>query len=391
MKFAKRMQKSLLSPSLAIAQRVRELRLKGESVINFGTRPDVPQHIKDAAISSLHDGGSTSYTDVRGLSELRYAIAEKLADENNLEVDPDQEIVVTVGAKQAIHAALIALVEEGDEVLVEDPGWVSFAPIVNLSGATPVPIPLHTKDGLVFNFDEIRGNINSSTRVLLLCNPHNPTGSVYDEAALMAISKIACEHDLIVIADEAYERLVYEQHKHISIASMSGMRERTLTVQTTSKVYNMGGWRVGWISGPSQIIDQIVNVQSNLVSCTPPFSQWGAAAALGSPIGMGGQLIEQLIVDLSKRRDFVKAGLESISGVTCPPALGGFFMFPNISKFGLSSEEFSNFLLDQAGVAVVPGSAFGNAGEGHVRILFTSTEAELEKGLNRITTALSIL
>ena len=243
----------------------------------------------------------------------------------------------------------------------------------------------------MFNFDEIRGNINSSTRVLLLCNPHNPTGSVYNEAALKAISKIACEHDLIVIADEAYERLVYEQHTHISIASMSGMRERTLTVQTTSKVYNMGGWRVGWISGPSQIIEKIVNVQSNLVSCTPPFSQWGAAAALGSPIGMGGQLIEQLVVDLSKRRDFVKAGLESISGVICPPALGGFFMFPNISKFGLSSEEFSNFLLDQAGVAVVPGSAFGNAGEGHVRILFTSTEAELEKGLNRITTALSIL
>ena len=391
MKFARRMQRSALSPSIALADRVRELRTSGADIINFGSRPDVPEHVKQAAIAYLDGGHSPAYADVRGLAELRLAIVDKLARENALDVDADSEIVVTGGAKQAVYAAVMALADRGDEVLVEDPGWVSFAPIVNLAGATPVPVPLREENRFVLDAGDLRARITPATRVVLLCNPHNPTGSVHDEHSLKAIAEAALEHDLTVVADESYERLVYDGRRHISMASLEGMRERTVTVQTTSKIYNMSGWRIGWLAAPPELVRQILTIQSNSITCPTSFAQAGAAAALREPVGMGDQPISDLLRDFAARRDVLVAGLRAIAGVNCVEAAGGFFVFPELSSFGLDSESLSHRLLEEAGVATVPGSAFGSTGEGHLRVLFASPIEEIEVGLDRMARALDSL
>ena len=220
MRLARRMQHGVLSPSVALASRVRRLRASGADIIDFGTRPDVPTHVKEAATAFLDSGASSAYTDARGLPELRHAIAAKLARENTLEVDADAEVVVTAGGKQAVYAAVMALADRGDEVLVEDPGWVSFAPIVHLAGATPVPVPLREENRFVLDPGDLRERITPATRVLLLCNPHNPTGAVHDERSLGAIAEAARAHDLVVVVDESYERLVYDGRRHVSMASL---------------------------------------------------------------------------------------------------------------------------------------------------------------------------
>ena len=385
------MRRSTLSPSVALAHRVRELRASGTDIIDFGSRPDVPAHVKRAAIAYVDNGRSPAYTDVRGLAELRHAIAAKLARENRLDVDPDSEVVVTAGAKQAVYAAVMALADGGDEVLVEDPGWVSFAPIVHLAGATPVPVALREENRFVLDAGDLRARITPATRVLLLCNPHNPTGSVHDEHSLKAIAEAVLEHDLTVVADESYERLVYDGRRHISIASLEGMRERTVTVQTTSKVYNMSGWRVGWMAAPPDLMRHVLTIQSNTVTCPTSFAQAGATAALRESVGMGDRPIADLLRDLAARRDALVAGLRAIPGVTCVEAAGGFFVFPDFSSFGLDSESLSHYLLEDAGIATVPGTAFGSTGEGRLRVLFTSPIQEIETGLERMARSLSSL
>lgn len=391
MKFARRMRRSVLSPSIALADRVRALRQSGADIIDFGSRPDIPEHVKRAAVACLDSGASPAYTDVRGLADLRHAIAEKLARENALEIDADREVVVTAGAKQAVYAAVMALADRGDEVLVEDPGWASFASIVNLAGATPVPVPLREENHFVLDAGDLREKITPATRVVLLCNPHNPTGSVHDEHSLKAVAEVALEHDLVVIADESYERLVYDGRRHVTMASLDGMRERTVTVQTTSKVYNMAGWRVGWLAAPPELVRHILSIQSNSITCPTSFAQAGAVAALRRPVGMGDRPIADLLKDFATRRDTLVAGLRAISGVTCVEAAGGFFVFPDCSGFGLDSVSLSRHLLEDAGVATMPGSAFGSTGEGRLRVLFTSPVEELEIGLDRMARSLASL
>ena len=374
---------------MALAGRVRELRAGGADIIDFGTRPDVPTHVKEAAIACLDSGASAAYTDVRGLARLRRTIADKLASENALEVDADREVVVTAGAKQAVYAAVMALVDRGDHVLVEDPGWVSFEPIVNLAGAVPVPVPLREGRGFVLDATDLRGRVTSRSRLVLLCNPHNPTGCVHDERSLRAIAEVAIEHDLAVVVDESYERLVYDGRPHVTMASLPGMRERTVTVQTTSKVYNMAGWRVGWLTAPPQLARKVLAIQSNSITCPTSFAQAGAAAALREPIGMGDRPIADLLREFSARRDALVAGLRAIPGATCVKAAGGLFVFPDFSSLGLDSASLSRHLLEDAGVATVPGSAFGGAGEGHLRVLFASPIEEIEIGVGRMARSLA--
>ena len=391
MRYARRVQHTVLSPSTALARRVRELRASGADIIDFGTRPDVPADVRKAAVACLDAGASAAYTDVRGLADLRRAIVEKLARENALEVDADSEVVVTAGAKQAVHAAVMALVDRGDEVLVEDPAWVSFAPIVNLAGAVPVPVPLREDRGFVLDARDLRERITSRSRLVLLCNPHNPTGCVHDECSLRAIAEAAIEHDLAVVADESYERLVYDGRRHVTMATLPGMRERTVTVQTTSKVYNMAGWRVGWLAAAPELVQKVLAIQSNSITCATSFAQAGAVAALRESIGMGDRPVADLVRDFAARRDALVAGLRSISGVTCVKAGGGFFVLPDFSCFGLDSVSLSRYLLEDAGIATVPGSAFGSAGEGRLRVLFASPVEEIEIGLERMARSLASL
>ena len=391
MRFAQRFSHGTVSPSVALAARVRELRARGVNIIDFGTRPDVPRHVRRAAVDSLDSGASAGYTDVRGLADLRRAIVEKLARENGLDVNADREVVVTAGAKQAVFAAVMALADRGDEVLVEDPGWVSFAPIVNLAGATPVPVPLREDKRFILDAADLRERITPATRVLLLCNPHNPTGAVHDAHSLKAIAEVVSEHDMAVVADESYERLVYDGRPYVSIASLPGMRERTVTVQTTSKVYNMGGWRIGWLVAPPEMSRHIVAIQSNTITCPTSFAQAGAVAALREPVGMGDRPIGDLVRDFATRRDALVTGLRALPGVACVNAAGGLFVFPRFSGLDVDSVSLSRHLLDNGGVATVPGSAFGDAGEGHLRVLFASPVEEIRTGLERIAQSLASL
>jgi aspartate/methionine/tyrosine aminotransferase len=384
MKFSKRAKEAEQSPSLSLAETMRKLRSNGMEITNFGTRPDVPSHVIDAAKLFLDSGKSCEYTDPRGLTDLRLAISKKLERENGIEVNPDTEVVVTLGGKQAIFAALMALIETGDEVLVEDPGWFCFKTIVSLTGGIPKPVKLHEKDSFLLNVEEINKQISTKTKILMLCNPHNPTGSVHTRDNLEKIAKLVQKNDLIVIADECWQHLLYDGNKHISFASLDGMRERTVTVNTTSKIYNMAGWRVGWASGTKEIIEKITAIQATSVTCPTSVAQAGAIAALNSTTGMGDLSFDQLKGQYSGRRELVLEGIRKITGVTCIKPLGGIFMFPNFIKLGLTSTILSSRLLLEAGIGSVPGSEFGLNGEGHLRILFTSPEEEIHRGLERM-------
>ena len=388
LRFSKRMEDITFSKSQATIRRVRELRRQGVEVIDFGTRADTPKDVKAAAMRQLETTVASLYTDARGLAELRLAIAKKLAAENGIAADPETEIIASIGGKQGIQAALLALVDSGDEVLIEDPGWLSFEPMVRIAGATPVPIALIEDNGFNFTIDDLHDKITPRTRLIILCNPHNPTGRVLDRAALEAIARVAREHDIYVLMDEAYERFMYDGRGHVSMAALDGMWSRTITVQTTSKIYNMFGWRVGWIAARAELIEKFLTINSHSITCPTSFAQAGAAAALGADIGQGDLPIATIVQNYERQRNALVAGLRAIPGITCEMPSGAYFVFPNIRRFGLSSREISLHLLENAGVATLPGSDFGNQGEGHLRLVFNAPVAEIERGLEKMATAL---
>jgi len=390
-RFADRMKNIPFSPSLAILKRIRALRQEGVEIINFGTREDTPTHAKSAAIQYLGKEAASAYTDTRGTPELREAIAYKLKAENGLIVDPDTEIVAAVGGKQGVLSALLTLVDQGDEVLLEDPGWLSFEPMVRMVGAKPIPIPIFEENGFKLDVDDLRKRITPKSRVLVLCDPHNPTGRMLDRAELQAIAEIVQQHDLIVIMDEAYERFTYDGRKHVSMASLEGMWERTISIQSASKIYNMYGWRVGWVVANKQFSEKIQAINSHSITCPTSFAQAGVAEALRNSMGFGDISITQLMQNHQLQRDTLVTGLRSIPGVTCELPMGAFFAFPNFKKFDLTSEELSTYLLENAGVATWAGSFFGDQGEGHLRLVFNSPVTEIEVGLERMAKSLSEL
>lgn len=380
-RFAARLAKLSFSSSLATIRRNRELRGRGIEIHDFGSKADTPEHIKQAAIDYLHSKTASLYADPRGIPELRAAIARKLADENGITADPETEITVCAGGKQGILATLLALVDRGDEVLLEDPGWLSFEPMVRISGATPVPIPLIEKDGFRFRIEDLEKRITRKTRLILLCNPHNPTGRVFTRADLEAIARIAVERDLLVLMDEAYEKFIYDGHAHVSIATLQGMRERTITVQTASKIYNMFGWRVGWVVAPAEISARIQMVSSHSITCVTSFAQAGAAAALAQPIAQGGITMAALNRNYQQQRDALMTGFREIPGITCQVPAGAYFAFPRIKSFGLTSQAMTDALFEKVHVSCIPGSVFGKRGEGHLRFVFNAPVSEIEAGV----------
>jgi aminotransferase len=390
-RFADRMKNIPFSPSLAIIKRIRALRQEGVEIINFGTREDTPTHAKSAAMQHLQKEAASAYTDTRGTPELREAIAYKLKAENGLIVDPDTEIVAAVGGKQGVLSALLTLVEKGDEVLLEDPGWLSFEPMVRMVGAKPIPIPILEENGFKLNVDDLRKKITPKSRVLILCDPHNPTGRMLDRADLEGIAEVVRQHDLIVIMDEAYESFTYDGRKHVSMASLEGMWERTISIQSASKIYNMYGWRVGWVAANKQFSEKIQAINSHSITCPTSFAQAGVAEALRNPMGFGDISIKQLIKNHQLQRDTLVTGLRSIPGVTCELPMGTFFAFPNFKKFNMNSEELSTYLLENAGVATWAGSFFGDHGEGHLRLVFNSPVPEIEVGLEKMAKSLNEL
>ena len=381
LRFASRMEKLSFSASLASIRKARELRLAGITVTDFGSKFDTPAHVKEAAAKFLLSSAAAAYADPRGLSELREAITRKLARENALKVDPETEITVSGGGKQGILATLLALVGTGDEVIIEDPGWLSFEPMVRISGATPVPLPLDEKNGFRFSIDDLKKRITDKTRLLILCNPHNPTGRLLNRDELAEIARVVLERDLLVIVDEAYEHFVYDGRPFVSFATIENMRDRTITVQTASKTFNMFGWRVGWVIASPAISARIQMISSHSITCVNSVAQIGAAAALDGSIVQGTLTLPELVRNYQAQRDAMVAGLNAIPQVSCTMPEGAYFVFPDISRTGMSSQDLREKLYDEARIVSLPGPVFGARGEGHLRLVFNAPLPDIQAGV----------
>ena len=357
-------------------------------VVNLGIgQPDfdTPAFIREAAKCAL-DEGFTRYPPAKGFADLRQVVAEKLRRENNIIADPDSEIFVAVGAMQVIFNTVLHLVEPGDEVLVVDPGYDYYSQI-RLFGAVPVPVPAHEENRFKVDPADIKAAVSPKTKLMIINTPSNPTGALLDEAILRDIAGIAKENDVIVLSDEPYEHIVFDEKKHTSIASMDGMKEQTISAFTLSKSYAMTGWRVGYAVAPKAVVAEMEKLQEHLVSGVTAVAQRAALAAMQGPQ----DCVREMVAAYERRRQVIHAGLNAIDGISCLLPESTFYAFANISSFGLSSWDFAKYLVKEHRVAVVPGSIFGQRGEGFVRISFAAEENILRQGIANIKAAVSAL
>ncbi|MGA2767623.1 MAG: pyridoxal phosphate-dependent aminotransferase [Candidatus Bathyarchaeia archaeon] len=339
----------------------------------------VPVHALDGGWRAVRQG-KTHYAPTNGIPELREALTQKAYHDYGLNYDPDCEILITVGGTQAIFVALMGLLNQGDEALIPDPGFVVYEPGVLLAEGVPVHVPLLEENDFRPSIDDVMSLITEKSRVMILNSPNNPTGSVlsYDEVA--ALSKIAVERDLIVISDEVYEKMVYDGVKHYCLAAFPGMRERTLVVGSFSKTYAMTGLRVGYVYGPKDLVSPLWLVHQYTVACVDTFSQYVALAAL-----KGSQaFVEEMVEEFDRRRHLVYKSLNEIGAFRCQLPKGAFYAFPNIRGSGLSSEQLAELLVKETKVLTVPGSSFGACGEGYLRLSYAAAYEKLEEALNRM-------
>lgn len=377
------------SPTIKVLDRVKELTRAGEDVVSLSAgEPDsvTPQHIREYAKQALDDG-YTFYPDSRGLMELREAIAEKFLRDNRIEVDPKKEIVVTVGGKEAIYAVMMATIDPGDEVIVSDPCWVSYVPCVKLAGGKPVYMPLSEDDNFRVSAERLEKAISKKTKMLIINSPNNPLGTVVTRSELETIADLAKHKKFLVLSDELYEKIIFDNEKHVSIASLSGMKDYAITVNGFSKSLAMTGWRLGYLESPSSIAERVVAIHGHLVTGACTFAQRAAALAMQDPRTQ--KSIEDMVSEYSKRRDLVVNELAKDAKIACVTPKVTFYVFPNISGYGLSSEEFSSLLLEKCKVAVLPGDSFGPGGRGFIRLSFATSRDSLIKAFNRIEHALS--
>jgi aminotransferase len=339
---------------------------------------DTPWFIRDEGIYSL-EKGRTFYTSNSGLKELKKEISLYLSRRFKTEYDPEHEVIVTVGGSEAIDLALRAMLDAGDEVLIPQPSYVSYLPCTILAGGKPVPIPLSSKNEFRLTAEELTAACTERTKVLVLPFPNNPTGAVMEEEDLKALAKVVEEKDLFVISDEIYSELTYTGKNHVSFASLPGMWERTITINGFSKAYAMTGWRLGYACGPKAILTEMLKIHQYCIMCAPTTSQYAAVEALKRGDGE----VTKMRDEYNGRRRFVLHALREM-GLDTFEALGAFYVFPDIRSTGLSSDEFATQLLRSEKVAVVPGTAFGDSGEGFVRISYAYSLENLKIALERI-------
>jgi aspartate aminotransferase len=371
-----------LSPSLTLAidSKAKAMKAAGEDVVGFGAGEpdfDTPQHIKDAAAKALADG-FTKYTPAAGIPELRQAIADKHKRENGLTYKPSQ-IIVSCGGKHSCYNVILATCEEGDEVIIPAPYWLSYPEMVKLAGATPVIIATSDKTEFKVTPQQLRAAITPRTRLFVLNSPSNPTGSVYTPEEIKALGDICVEKGVIIMSDEIYEHLLYDGAKVKSVASFSPAHyDHTIVVHGFAKAWSMTGWRLGWCAAPEPIAKAIDAIQSHSTSNPTSFAQKGGVAAMTGPQDH----LPKWLAEFSKRREFAFKKLNSIPGISCVNAKGAFYLFPNISQCGLNSTDFCAKLLEQQKVAAVPGIAFG--ADDYLRISYATSMANIEKGLDRL-------
>ena len=338
---------------------------------------DTPWHIREEGIRSLK-AGKTFYTSNAGLMPLRQEISRYIEDRMQLSYDPASEIMVTVGGSEAIDIAFRTVLEPGDEVIIPEPAFVSYVPCVQLAGGVPVTIPLKAENAFRLKPRELEAAITPKTKVLLLSYPNNPTGAIMEKEDLEALLGIIEKHDLLVISDEIYSELTYNS-RHVSIASLPGMRKRCVVINGFSKSYAMTGWRLGYALAPKEIMEQMVKLHQFAIMSSPTTSQYAAVSALKN----GNSDVMEMRLAYDQRRRFLLHEMERLQ-IPCFEPRGAFYIFPDISEFGMSSEEFATELLREEKVAVVPGSAFGDCGEGFIRISYAYSIEELKAALARI-------
>ncbi len=381
---SKRLNSLEPSPTLEVTAKAKAMKARGIDIIGFGAGEpdfDTPMHIKEALITALKEG-FIYYTEAAGIQELREAISGKFKKDNKIEYSPS-EIIVTPGAKQALFESVMALINPGEEVLIPQPHWVSYEPMVTIAGGNAVPVPTKIDDEFKLLPEEVEKKITPKTRVIIINTPNNPTGAVLNRDELKRLAELCIEKDLFVISDEIYEHIIYED-THISIASVKGMKERTITVNGMSKAYSMTGWRLGYAAGPEQVIQLMTNLQSHSISNTTSFVQKAGVAALNSDQSF----IREMVKEFRKRRNVMIKLLHEIEGVNCLTPGGAFYSFPDISHFSKDSLAISQQLLEDAKVAVIPGIAFGEFGEGFIRLSYATNMENIEEGMRRIDKAL---
>ena len=339
---------------------------------------ETPWHIREEGIYSL-EKGRTFYTSNAGLKPLKVEICEYLKRRCGVTYDPDQEILVTVGGSEAIDIALRAMLNEGDEVLIPQPSYVSYMPCVTLADGVPVTIELEEKDQFKLTPEKLLEKITDKTKILVLPFPNNPTGAIMEKEELEEIVKIVLEKDLFVISDEIYSELTYNGKRHVTIASFPGMKERTVLINGFSKAYAMTGWRLGYACGPEPIIKVMTKIHQSAIMCAPTTSQYAAVSALKH----GDPDVAMMRESYNQRRRFLLHAFAEM-GIECFEPMGAFYTFPNISRFGMTSEEFATRFLEEEKVAVVPGTAFGDCGEGFVRVSYAYSLDNLKEALGRM-------
>ncbi len=363
-----------------------ELVQEAEDVVSLGVgEPDfpTPEPIKDAGIRAI-ENNYTSYTSNYGLLELRESIAEKLRGQNNIVVDPETEVLITTGVSEALDLALRAIINPGDEVIIHEPSYVSYRASIWFSGGNPVEVSTTEDNGFRVQPEDIKAAVSDKTKALLIASPNNPTGSVLRRKDLEEISDIAVENDLLVLSDEIYEYMVYDNEKHYSIASLNGMGDRTITLNGYSKAFSCTGWRLGYAAGREEYIESLMKIHQYTMLCAPSIAQYALLNAFDYMDG-----VEKMVRSYDARRRLLVDGLNNLPDISCIKPKGAFYAFPNIKDTGFSSREFAENLLTKAGVAVVPGDTFGASGEGFVRCCYAASREDLSSALERMESFLA--
>ncbi|MBF2021754.1 MAG: pyridoxal phosphate-dependent aminotransferase [Hydrococcus sp. C42_A2020_068] len=387
MKFAKRMSRLGTESAFEVFARAKNLEAQGRKIIHLEIgQPDfkTPMNICAAAFQAMKDG-YTEYSPAAGLWEFREVVAEHISQTRGIAIHPD-EVVVTPGAKPIVFFTILALIEKGDEIIYPNPGFPIYESVINFVGAKAVSLPLREEVDFRFRVEDLIAAISDRTRLLILNSPQNPTGGFLKKEDLEAIANLANKYDFYVLSDEIYSRILYEG-QHESIIGFPGMKERTILLDGHSKTYAMTGWRLGYAIAPKPLVEEIVRLTINSNSCTCSFTQIAGIEAL-----KGSQdFVTQMVAQFKQRRDAIVEGLNTIEGISCLKPAGAFYVFPNVKQLPLSCGELADYLLEEAGVAVLSGTAFGKFGDGYLRLSYANSLENIQEALERIQAAISKL
>ncbi len=387
MQFAERMQRLGTETAFEVLAKAKALEAQGKHIIHLEIGEpdfDTPGHIIEAAVRSLHSG-RTHYTPAAGIPELREAVVKDVARRRGVEVSP-QNVVVTPGAKPIMFFAILALIDEGDEVIYPNPGFPIYESVIHFVGGKAVPLPIKEEKGFSFDINDLNALVTDRTKMIIINTPANPTGGILSKSDIEAIAAIARERNIWVLSDEVYKNIIYEG-EHVSIMAEPGMLDRTILLDGFSKTYAMTGWRLGFGVMPKALAEKVERLMINSNSCTATFVQDAGVAALLGPHDEPDRMVEEF----RRRRDVIVKGLNELPGVSCIMPKGAFYVFPNVKQIPMSSRELSDYILNEANVAVLSGTAFGEYGDGYLRLSYANSIENIEEGLNRIRKALEKL